>query len=504
MFDANSNSQVAVVNQNPALAELTERSHYIPLRLTLEERKKLRLLEATLNVSEYTDKVDVYSHKSKTARIHAQIHDICAILSGLLVASDYRKGQQLIQDHEFKDNELVFQMIFEIGRRYKIMNPERMRDSYGKLLYMLMDSVSSDVQQLLQFSCVTPVCTVYDTLEKSGCLALLRDEELLVATAEIVADRYPHRAAVERAIKVKEQAIERIVRRYAREYTTTAMSRYQQRQEGLNSENPTISEEQLRRCLYSMSDSNAYLRANRDPCLKMIQYLQTYFRPTSYEPHFSLAIVGGHDGARLTHSHSTQYSYVLQSLTLWSIIADEMFKLWSLSEEDLLDETNTYRLCDTGQGLNRVQRAPRVGRAMQRILHKAQQQLGSWVGSSVVHLGDQAVPNSFTFIDKYTQISRILNPILIAISQIDEIAKDRAILSYINGRFGGIENAKKLILSDFFRHGFDGSGADNFFDAGSCIDGRLTSAWNWCARIEKKPFFPLFLLTGFSGFDGAF
>lgn len=31
---------------------------------------------------------------------------------------------------------------------------------------------------------------------------------------------------------------------------------------------------------------------------------------------------------------------------------------------------------------------------------------------------------------------------------------------------------------DFFRHGFDGSGGDNYFDAGSCIDGRLTSAWN--------------------------
>jgi len=52
------------------------------------------------------------------------------------------------------------------------------------------------------------------------------------------------------------------------------------------------------------------------------------------------------------------------------------------------------------------------------------------------------------------------------------------------------------ILCDFFRHGFDGSGADNFFDAGSCIDGRLTSAWNWCAQLEKKRYFPVFLLTG--------
>lgn len=35
-----------------------------------------------------------------------------------------------------------------------------------------------------------------------------------------------------------------------------------------------------------------------------------------------------------------------------------------------------------------------------------------------------------------------------------------------------------LFTDDFFRFGFDGSGADNYFDAGSCIDGRLTSAWN--------------------------
>ena len=43
-----------------------ERAKYIPLRLAYDERKQFRLLAAALNVSEYTDKVDVYTfHKSK-------------------------------------------------------------------------------------------------------------------------------------------------------------------------------------------------------------------------------------------------------------------------------------------------------------------------------------------------------------------------------------------------------------------------------------------------------
>eukprot|EP00039_Didymoeca_costata_P030437 m.29538 g.29538 ORF g.29538 m.29538 type:complete len:56 (-) comp8113_c0_seq1:45-212(-) len=39
---------------------------------------------------------------------------------------------------------------------------------------------------------------------------------------------------------------------------------------------------------------------------------------------------------------------------------------------------------------------------------------------------------------------------------------------------------------------------------GSCIDGRLTSAWNWCSTLPDKPFFPIFRLSGFVGFDGEF
>jgi hypothetical protein len=100
------------------------------------------------------------------------------------------------------------------------------------------------------------------------------------------------------------------------------------------------------------------------------------------------------------------------------------------------------------------------------------------------------------FIDKYSQIYRILLPICNTIAQIPSLQQNPAINAYITEQFGSVENLCKEILADFFRHGFDGSGADNFYDAGSCIDGRLTSAWNWCSSLEKKSYFPVFLLTG--------
>ena len=96
---------------------------------------------------------------------------------------------------------------------------------------------------------------------------------------------------------------------------------------------------------------------------------------------------------------------------------------------------------------------------MHTILHRAQQRVGYWVGSSVIHLGDHNVPNSLMFIDKYTQIFRILLPVVTCIESIDQMVKTSpALANYIKESFGSAEGAKKSILTDFFRHAFDGSG----------------------------------------------
>ncbi|KAJ2810733.1 hypothetical protein GGI24_006958, partial [Coemansia furcata] len=148
---------------------------------------------------------------------------------------------------------------------------------------------------------------------------------------------------------------------------------------------------------------------------------------------------------------------------------------------------------------------PRVSKSAHSILHRTQKAVGRWVGSAMIHVGDRNVPNALVFIDKYNQVASILNPVVRVLEFLDSLDKNgsRGVAAFVEQTFGGAEQAKKVILADFFRSAFDGSGADNFFDAGSCIDGRLTSAWNWCSTVEKKPFFSLFLLSGFVGFNGG-
>ena len=146
-----------------------ERSKFIPLRLSMGERKMLRLVEATMICCDYTTQVDK-PFKSAARRTHAQLKGVSSVLRGMVTACDYSAGQKLLEQDNYCDYERFFRQMFEIARRHKIMNPEKMRTEYGKLIYLLQDAVSPSVQPHLSFSCKVS-CT--DTLSKVKSTAIL-------------------------------------------------------------------------------------------------------------------------------------------------------------------------------------------------------------------------------------------------------------------------------------------------------------------------------------------
>ncbi|CBJ48735.1 conserved unknown protein [Ectocarpus siliculosus] len=457
--------------------------------------------------------VDVYSGRwsSKARTINEELRMTLAALSGMMVAGELNWGQKnaALLD-SLDDNQDAFAEIFEVGRRYKITNPEKFRDFYGKMMYMLQDA---QAQGRVGLELVKDIQMVYDLVEDRGGLEMLQDERVVAATADISGISMS-KAEVSFQVAAKNKARAGLLKDYVSD---------------------SFPKEEVERVLDSIADANNYIAFNVAPVERTISLLQDNFHPdkpegewslklsasggrkrfsssssmySSYGSSFSSGYGGGYgissmfgssSSAQLSHDHRTQYTFVWQSLLLWSEAMRSMYRLWYFADSDLLSGKASYRLQNTGQGLNRVQQCPSVSQEMRRILRVVQSTCGPWVGLSVVHLGDRDVPNALVFIDKYTQIPRILNPVAEAVRSLEEMAHDPVLGHYVDVGWGGVQNAKMAILSDFFKHGWDGSGDDG----GSCIDGRLTSAWNWCSLLPKKPFAPIFYLAGQYGFDGG-
>lgn len=441
----------AAVQPADVLGKLKEHCKYIPMRLTMEERKLLRLLEAALNVSEYTDKVDVLSYKKKSLRIVAQLREMCSILAGLVVASDMDEGKSAFFNNNSEDGEETdidfaanaewYKTVFEIGRRYKVMNPEKMRDSFGKLMYMIMDSRLPEIKEVMEFDFYKPVRTVYGFLEAAGgkAVELLDDPLLLQAVVEIVPEG-KSRPTIQAEIRRKENAIKVLAKKYG-SVTPLYVTRTTPTRKG-----PGASMEDIRQCLYSIGDFHSYLRSNRHPVESIIKLLNKYFSAADVDgeqDEFSLGIKSGKEGARLSHTHAKQFHYVHQSLTLWSEIMRSMFHLWFQADLDLVNDRTRYELADTGQGLNRIKVCPSVSRSMHNIIQRSMDRTGKWIGSSVVHLGDRAVPNALFFLDKYTQVPRILTPVHLVVQNVEKIARDPYVYECITAQFGSVDGLKK-------------------------------------------------------------
>jgi hypothetical protein len=168
--------------------ELASSCHYIPMRLTPRERLMLNVLENALEVCEYTDVVDVtFSHtrKSKSSRIIESLVDTLSISCGLMCSNNLKEGEQIMVGRTLNDNVPMFCDLFEVGRRFKIMNPAKMRNTYGKLMYLLMDAESYNIKAELKVNFVKPILTIARFLDSKGAKSMLEDPLLLQVTLAI-------------------------------------------------------------------------------------------------------------------------------------------------------------------------------------------------------------------------------------------------------------------------------------------------------------------------------
>lgn len=98
-----------------------------------------------------------------------------------------------------------------------------------------------EVQEMLGFSCVAPIKTVYSFLKERRGLGVLHEDIVLIATREIIPEG-KSRMQIQSEIRRKEKAIEQLSRKYQSKF---------------------LSADEIRHCLYSIGDNNAYLRENR-------------------------------------------------------------------------------------------------------------------------------------------------------------------------------------------------------------------------------------------------
>jgi hypothetical protein len=253
---------------------------YIPLRLSEVERNMLNVLNNALEVCEYTDVVDVtFSHtrKSKMSRIIESLVDILSIASGLMVSNDLVQGETLLKGRSLNDNVPFFTDLFEIGRRYKIMNPSKMRNTYGKLMYILMDTESYSVKSELKINFIKPVLTVYNFLESKEALSLLQDPLLMEATSSIHNDK--DEGKTKRELQGEQQRKKEATEQLLQKYSSESLTR-----------------EDIQRVIDSVADNEAYYEFNAKPVEKLIAILKDSFDPNKPDDPFSLSLSGSGRG----------------------------------------------------------------------------------------------------------------------------------------------------------------------------------------------------------------
>lgn len=126
-------------------------------------------------------------------------------------------------------------------------------------MYMLMDTESFHIKSELKIDFVKPILTVASFLEAHEAKNLLLHPLLEIATGSVNNDmKDKSKDEISRELERKNQALQEILRQFTSE---------------------TLSEEDIRRVVDSIADSNAYYSFNVRPVERMISFLTEHFDP---------------------------------------------------------------------------------------------------------------------------------------------------------------------------------------------------------------------------------
>jgi hypothetical protein len=196
------------------------KAHFIPLRLSMKQRKSQRLVRAITLASSYTDKVDIDFDKPVKREL-AIVKEVLSAMRGLIVALDLRQGAELMNESDFGPFQKEIVDSIEYARRYKIANPDLLRQDYVKFLYMLQDAVFSEgVKEALGFSISDPILTVGSQLEKLGCADLLEDPRLPLAITPV--PRIKNFTQLNTALRYKDRLVSTLCKVYAQKANVSA------------------------------------------------------------------------------------------------------------------------------------------------------------------------------------------------------------------------------------------------------------------------------------------
>ena len=165
---------------------------------------------------------------------------------------------------------------------------------------MLQDAAMGEIRREIGFSVICQMPTVHGLLCDDELEALLDDDDLPTAVAPVRPGDAP---------TAKGDATARLVEHYAGGDAQKAAH--------------------IELALDSLADDEALTLAHVAPVQQMLDLLHDMFDRTTPESGFSLAINAGRNGARLSHSHTTQYAYVEQSLMLWREILSHLSQMWA-------------------------------------------------------------------------------------------------------------------------------------------------------------------------------